>query len=215
MLFVLAGLAWSGYMTAFIAMALLIAYFMLSIEIYLATYSLAVFRLSFWGVGPTELRLLLAAGTLALRSDPKVAILEQQYRLFDVGARWPSSASASLFWSPSHGTFGSPSSGAAVMNVMDVANVMNVMNVMKVRLLAFTAVGAMVRRAADSALGAQESFRFSLWLRTLLATLLAILLNFFVMNADLVGSARGCRRGIRRFLGFTSQTGPFRWQVAA
>jgi len=84
-LFVLAGLAWSGYMTPFVAMALLIAYFMLSIEIYLATYCLTVFRLSFWGVGPTELRLVLAAGTLALLSDPKVAILGQHYRLFDVG----------------------------------------------------------------------------------------------------------------------------------
>ena len=84
-LFVVAGLAWSGYMTPFVAMALLIAYFMLSIEIYLATYCLAVFRLSFWGVGPTELRLLLAAGTVALLSDPTVAILGQHYRLFDVG----------------------------------------------------------------------------------------------------------------------------------
>jgi archaetidylinositol phosphate synthase len=84
-LFVLAGLAWSGYMTPFVAMALLIAYFMLSIEIYLATYCLTVFRLSFWGVGPTELRLVLAAGTLTLLSDPKVAILGQYYHLFDVG----------------------------------------------------------------------------------------------------------------------------------
>ena len=84
-LFVVAGLAWGGYMAPFVAMALLIAYFMLSIEIYLATYCLAVFRLSFWGVGPTELRLLLAAGTVALLSDPRVAILGQHYRLFDVG----------------------------------------------------------------------------------------------------------------------------------
>ena len=84
-LFVLAGLAWSGYMTPFVAMALLIAYFMLSIEIYLATYCLTVFRLSFWGIGPTELRLVLAVGTLALLSDPKVQILGEPYRLFDVG----------------------------------------------------------------------------------------------------------------------------------
>jgi archaetidylinositol phosphate synthase len=84
-LFVFAGLAWSGYMTASVAMAFLIAYFMLSIEIYLATYCLAVFRLSFWGVGPTELRLLLAAGTLALLYDPRVPILDAHYRLFDVG----------------------------------------------------------------------------------------------------------------------------------
>ena len=84
-LFVLAGLAWSGYMTPFVAMALLIAYFMLSIEINLATYCLAVFRLSFWGIGPTELRIVLAAGTLALLSDPKVQVLGEPYRLFDVG----------------------------------------------------------------------------------------------------------------------------------
>jgi archaetidylinositol phosphate synthase len=84
-LFVVAGLAWSGYMTPFVGMALLIAYFMLSIEIYLATYCLTVFRLSFWGIGPTELRLVLAAGTLALLSDPKVSVMGHHYRLFDVG----------------------------------------------------------------------------------------------------------------------------------
>lgn len=84
-LFLVAGLAWSGYLTTYVAMALLIAYFMLSIEIYLATYCLTVFRLSFWGVGPTELRLLLAVGTIALLSDPHVDILGHQYELFDVG----------------------------------------------------------------------------------------------------------------------------------
>jgi hypothetical protein len=84
-LFVMAGLGWSGYMTPAVAMAFLIAYFMLSVEIFLATYCLTVFRLSFWGVGPTELRLLLAAGTLALLYDPKVQILGTQYPLFDVG----------------------------------------------------------------------------------------------------------------------------------
>jgi len=84
-LFVMAGLGWSGYMSPGVAMAFLVAYFMLSVEIFLATYCLAVFRLSFWGVGPTELRLLLAAGTLALLYDPRVQILGGQYRLFDVG----------------------------------------------------------------------------------------------------------------------------------
>jgi|SRR5438105_4112993 len=84
-LFVCVGLAWSGYMTPSIAMALLVAYYMLSIEIYLATYCLAVFRLSFCGVGPTELRLLLAAGTIALLSDPTVNVLGRHYRLFDIG----------------------------------------------------------------------------------------------------------------------------------
>jgi phosphatidylglycerophosphate synthase len=84
-LFVLAGLGWSGFMTPLVALALLVAYLMLSIEVYLATYCLAVFRLSFWGIGPTELRLLLAIGTVALVSDPRVAIFGARYRLFDVG----------------------------------------------------------------------------------------------------------------------------------
>ena len=84
-LFLLAGLALSGYMSPLVAMGLLAAYFMLSIEVYLATYCLTVFRLSFWGLGPTELRLVLAIGTLALLFDPTVGILGQRYRLFDVG----------------------------------------------------------------------------------------------------------------------------------
>ena len=84
-LFVVAGLALSGFMSPVVAMGLLIAYFMLSIEVYLATYCLTVFRMSFWGVGPTELRILLAIGTLALWSDPRPEILGQPYRLFDVG----------------------------------------------------------------------------------------------------------------------------------
>lgn len=83
--FLVAGLGWSGYMSPMVAASFLVAYFMLSIEIYLATYCLAVFRLSFWGVGPTELRILLAIGTFALFSDPKVHVFGQLYRLFDVG----------------------------------------------------------------------------------------------------------------------------------
>lgn len=83
--FVLAGLAASEYMSASVAMAVLIAYLLLSIEIYLATYCLAIFRLSFWGFGPTELRIVLAVGTLALHSHRRVELLGTSYRLFDVG----------------------------------------------------------------------------------------------------------------------------------
>jgi phosphatidylglycerophosphate synthase len=84
-LFVVAGLALSGYMSPLVATSLLIAYFMLSIEVYLATYCLTVFRMSFWGIGPTELRILLAVGTLTLWFDPRPEVLGQEYRLFDVG----------------------------------------------------------------------------------------------------------------------------------
>jgi archaetidylinositol phosphate synthase len=84
-LFLVSGLALSGFMNPMVALSLLVAYFLLSIEVYLATYCLTVFRMSFWGIGPTELRVLLAIGTVALVSDPKVQILGGAYRLFDVG----------------------------------------------------------------------------------------------------------------------------------
>jgi archaetidylinositol phosphate synthase len=84
-LFVFGGLALSGYMSPPVAMAVVIAYFLVSIEVYLATYCLTVFKLSFWGIGPTELRLVLGAGSLALLSDPQVTLLGRTWRLFDLG----------------------------------------------------------------------------------------------------------------------------------
>jgi archaetidylinositol phosphate synthase len=81
----MSGLALSGYMHPWIAIGLLIGFLMLSIQSYLATYVLGEFRLSFWGFGPTELRLLLAVGNLALLWKPRVHFLGGDYRLFDVG----------------------------------------------------------------------------------------------------------------------------------
>jgi archaetidylinositol phosphate synthase len=77
------GLAASGYMHPYIAIGLLIVFLMLSIQSYLATYTLGEFQLSFWSFGPTELRILLALGNLALLRWPFV--LKQHYRLFDLG----------------------------------------------------------------------------------------------------------------------------------
>ncbi len=77
------GLALSGYMHPLIAIGLLIAFLLLSIQSYLATYTLGEFRLSFWSFGPTELRMLLAVGNLALFRWPFV--WKAHYRLFDVG----------------------------------------------------------------------------------------------------------------------------------
>src|SRR5579871_277364 len=79
------GLALSGYMHAWIAIGLLIAFLMLSIQSYLATHALGEFRISFWRFGPTELRLLLAIGNLALFWKPMVHLFGGKYRLFDVG----------------------------------------------------------------------------------------------------------------------------------
>jgi archaetidylinositol phosphate synthase len=79
------GLARSGYMQPWIAVGLLVGFLMLSIQSYLATHALGEFRLSFWRFGPTELRILLAVGNLALFWKPVVNLFGGSYRLFDVG----------------------------------------------------------------------------------------------------------------------------------
>jgi phosphatidylglycerophosphate synthase len=83
--FLMGGLALSGYIHPAIAFGMLIAFLMLSIEAYLATYTLGQFQLSYWRFGPTEIRLLLAVGNLALLRWPTVKIMGTQLRLFDVG----------------------------------------------------------------------------------------------------------------------------------
>src|SRR4029079_7669755 len=81
-----AVLAMSGFMTPWIALALLIAYLLVSGEVFLATAVRGVFRMSFSGFGPTELRILLAIGTLALFGDPHVNLgALGRPRLFDFG----------------------------------------------------------------------------------------------------------------------------------
>jgi archaetidylinositol phosphate synthase len=83
--FVFGGLALSGYMSERIAVGLLVAYFLLSIEVYLATYTVGKFHLSFAMFSPTELRLLLIVGNIALLVHPYAIIAGKQYLLFDVG----------------------------------------------------------------------------------------------------------------------------------
>ena len=84
-LFLVGGLALSGFMSERIALGLLIAYLMLSIEVYLATYALGTFHLSFWKFGPTELRLLLVAGNIALLVNRDAGVTGTGWRLFDIG----------------------------------------------------------------------------------------------------------------------------------
>jgi len=79
------GLALSSYMHPWIAIGLLVAFLMLSIQSYLATHALGEFRISFWRFGPTELRILLAIGNVALLWKPVVSLFGGKYRLFDVG----------------------------------------------------------------------------------------------------------------------------------
>jgi len=83
--FLMGGLALSGYIDPRVAFGMLIAFLMLSIEAYLATYTLGQFKLSYWKFGPTEIRLLLALGNLALLRWPTTKILGTQVRVFDLG----------------------------------------------------------------------------------------------------------------------------------
>jgi len=84
-LFLLGGLALSGYMHPAIAFGLLIAYLMLSVEVYLAAHSIGRFKITYFNLGPTELRILLSIGNLVLLVHPTAVIFGQTYRLFDVG----------------------------------------------------------------------------------------------------------------------------------
>src|SRR5579871_1745903 len=85
MFFLMSGLALSGFMTPAVAYAFLIAYFLLSIEIYLATYTIGTFHLSHWRFGPTELRILLVIGNLFALWRPHALIAGRSLLLFDVG----------------------------------------------------------------------------------------------------------------------------------
>lgn len=81
------GMALSGYMTPLVAFGVLAAYLLLCVEVYLATYCLSTFRMSFFKVGPTELRILLALGNAAtffFHPDPHVTVFGVPARLFDV-----------------------------------------------------------------------------------------------------------------------------------
>jgi phosphatidylglycerophosphate synthase len=84
-LLLFAGMALGGFMSPVVALATLSAYYLLSIEVYLATHALGRFRMSFWRLGPTELRIVLCAGALALMRDPSVTMAGRDLLLFDVG----------------------------------------------------------------------------------------------------------------------------------
>ena len=84
--FLLGGLALSGYMNPLLALGMLAAYLTAAAEEFLATHVWRVFHLSFLGVGPTELRIILAIGTLYILYNPWVHLGSLGvFRLFDVG----------------------------------------------------------------------------------------------------------------------------------
>ena len=84
--FLLGGLACSGFMTPVVALSLLVAYLLVSGEVFLATAVRGIFKMSVAGIGPTELRILLAIGAVVLRGDPHVDLgAFGRMPLFDFG----------------------------------------------------------------------------------------------------------------------------------
>lgn len=79
------GLGCSGFLHWQTAIAMLIAFLLLSSESYLATYTLSEFQLSQGIFGPTEIRILLAIGTLALLRSPYSTVFHHRILLFDLG----------------------------------------------------------------------------------------------------------------------------------
>lgn len=84
-LFLLGGLALSGFMNILVAGGLVIVFLMLSINSYLATYTMGKFQISFGGFSPTELRILLAVGNAFLFWKPHTIMFGQKLLLFDIG----------------------------------------------------------------------------------------------------------------------------------
>ena len=83
-LFLMGGMALSGFIDWRIALGMFVAFLMLSVQVYLATYTVGTFQLSFAKFGPTEIRILLALGNVALWFRPDARIPGSSYRVFDV-----------------------------------------------------------------------------------------------------------------------------------
>jgi archaetidylinositol phosphate synthase len=79
------GLALSGFVHWQTAIAMLITFLLLAGESYLATYTLSHFQLSQGIFGPTEIRILLVLGNLAVLRSPYSNIFGHRMLLFDVG----------------------------------------------------------------------------------------------------------------------------------
>lgn len=82
--FLMIGLAMSGYLHWETAAAMLTAFLILSVETYLAAYTLSDFRLSHGLFGPTEIRILLGIGNIAVLFWPHLHVLGRGFLLFDI-----------------------------------------------------------------------------------------------------------------------------------
>jgi len=82
--FLFGGMAFSGYVSAVVAVAMLLGYLLLAIQSYLAAHSLGVFSISWWKFGPTEMRILLGVGNTVAFFQPATRIFGPETLFFDV-----------------------------------------------------------------------------------------------------------------------------------
>ena len=82
----LTGLGLSGYLHWPVAIAMLVCFYVLAIESYLATYTIGQFHISHGLFGPTEIRILLIIGNIALSASHQfVNVAGRHFLLFDLG----------------------------------------------------------------------------------------------------------------------------------
>jgi archaetidylinositol phosphate synthase len=94
-LFLLGGLALSTYMSPAVAVANLLLYYMLTINICLASYTLGVNQMAYARMGGTEMRMLLILGNLAVLLVPRVTVFGRSALLYDL---FGSAVAAGLAW---------------------------------------------------------------------------------------------------------------------
>jgi phosphatidylglycerophosphate synthase len=93
----LAGLGVSGLMHPLAAAGVLAGFLLVSAESYLAAHTIGIFRVSFLGCGPTELRILLAIGLLRAATTPTLSFGGHRVRLLDAGGAIGAAALAAVF----------------------------------------------------------------------------------------------------------------------
>jgi phosphatidylglycerophosphate synthase len=95
-MFLIVGLAISGYMSERIAAVVLVVFLMLAINSYLAAYALGIFKISQWKMGPTEIRLLIMIGNLFLLHSAHTRLFGHRFLLFDVAGVVGATAMAAM-----------------------------------------------------------------------------------------------------------------------
>ncbi|MCD6206220.1 MAG: CDP-alcohol phosphatidyltransferase family protein [Candidatus Marinimicrobia bacterium] len=84
--FIILGLGMSPYITFNVALLVLVAYLLLSVHVYIRTYVMGVFRISYYKMGPTEVRAILILFNILMFffGAPKVRLLAKYFTLYDL-----------------------------------------------------------------------------------------------------------------------------------